>query len=71
MKSAAALCLALSIQVHVNQAAACGATPEVVEALLPLPDATKVPLDTALIGGGLALQFGLAAARQWWPKTAA
>lgn len=28
-------------------------------------------LDTALIGGGLALQFGLAAARQWWPKTAA
>jgi hypothetical protein len=25
-------------------------------------------LDTALIGGGLALQFALAAARQWWPK---
>lgn len=25
-------------------------------------------MDTLLIGGGLALQFALAAARQWWPK---
>lgn len=25
-------------------------------------------LDTAMIGGGLALQFALAAARTWWPK---
>ena len=28
----------------------------------------NLALDTAMIGGGLALQFALAAARTYWPK---